>query len=161
MLECRALQRELGMWRAWMAHSWSRCSGVQNRRYPDMDIFSCECGVRGRLGPPIASVKVDMHAPSNEPHEVSSPSMDDQGSSSAPEDRRELGALAAKIAHDFNNILAVFALPLEAMRLNPGGLDPAQLRQILERGAAYAEDLSQRIGDLARTLNGESADEEA
>ena len=64
------------------------------------------------------------------------------------------GAVASKIAHDFNNILAVFALPLEAMRMSPGGLPAKDLQEILERGTAYAEDLSRRISALARALNG-------
>jgi hypothetical protein len=71
-----------------------------------------------------------------------------------------LGAVASKISHDFNNILAIFELPLEAARINPAGLDEAQIHQLLEQGAAYAADLSKRIAALARALNGERAEEE-
>jgi len=71
-----------------------------------------------------------------------------------------LGAVASKISHDFNNILAIFELPLEAARINPAGLDAAQIHQLLEQGATYAADLSKRIAALARALNGEPAESE-
>ena len=105
-----------------------------------------------------------MRAPNNEPGDPSIDNAGEDGAVAGTEARgagnENLGAVASKIAHDFNNILAVFALPLEALRMSPDGLPSKDLQEILERGIAYAEDLSRRISALAGALNGGSDEED-
>lgn len=63
---------------------------------------------------------------------------------------------ALALAHDFNNVLSMITMPFEVLRLEPGGPDRQQLHDLLAQGLVRAEEISQRLRDLAFELSGQT-----